>query len=688
MMSEEIQPATWVRFIPALPLLAALVHGVMIGLFRRHLSSRAAAGITVGAIACALIFSLLAFADLLGTPGNEAIVDRVGTWMGLGVGESALVVDLAFRFDPLSAVMCLLITGVGLITLVHAVADLSEDAREDRGEQRFFAFASLLLAAMLLLVLADGFVLMIAGWSAVGVATWWLLGFWYRDDVRVRAATLGFVLGRIGDAAMIGAFAVIFWTLGSSGAYSAGFAALRNAAPTLAEAVLVWPDVLGGGTVRVAEVACFLLIVAIATRAGQLPLTGWLGEAVGAPVSALVLVHTVTTVAAPIYLATRLSFLFADAPVASATLAWIGAGTAFVGALVACAQIDVLRVLAWSTASQIGFALVAVGVGAPTAAIFQLIAHSFHKGLILMAMGVVIAAVGLERDLWRMGNLGSRLWRTRIDVWIAVLSISAALPISTGFFALEQVVVAAGIRDVLPGHGALMWLLLLGGAATAFHIVRLIALSLYGDTRIPSTVRWDEIEDPGPLVLWPMGVLAVLAIGGALFGMPQMWADLLFSGIQDANSLHHFLMPVVGAAEVLPDPDGAAWRYAGLSAAMAVLGSAAAFWLYLYRPRLVGVITTRISWLHRGLLRGMDLEPALHRLLIAPVLAVADRVLARGVEDRVIEGVVLRGSARVVQSLAGAWLRAAQSGSAILYVATTLAAGLALLVYLLQPGRG
>lgn len=688
MISDEIQPATWVRFIPALPLLAALIHGVMIGLFRRHLSARAAAGISVGSVATALIFSLLAFAELLGGPGNEAIIDRVGTWMGLGVGDRALVVDLSFRFDPLSAVLCLLITVVGSITLVHAVADLSEDAREDRGEQRFFAFASGLIAAMLVLVLADGFVLMIAAWSAVGVATWWLLGFWYRDEARVRAATLGFVLGRIGDAAMIGAFAVIFWTLGASGADSSGFAALRAAAPSLAEAVLPWPEMLGGGTVPVAEVACFLLLVAIATRAGQLPLTGWLGEAVGAPVSALVLVHTVTTVAAPIYLATRLSFLFADAPVASATLAWIGATTAFIGALVACAQIDVLRVLAWSTTSQIGFALVAVGVGAPTAAIFQLIAHAFHKGLILMAMGVVIAAVGLERDVFRMGNLGSRLWRTRIDVWIAVLSISAVLPISTGFFALEQVVVAAGVQGVLAGQAALVWLLLLAGAATAFYIVRLIALSLYGDTRIPSTVRWDEIEDPGPLILWPMGVLAVLAIGGALIGMPQMWADLLFSGIEDANSLHHFLLPVVAVADVPPDAEGSAWRHAGLSAGMAMLGSAAAFWLYLYRPRLVGVITARLSWLHRGLLRGMDLEPALHRLLIAPVLVVADRVLARGVESRVIEGITLRGSARFVQSLAGIWLRTAQSGSAILYVATTVAAGLALLVYLLQPGRG
>lgn len=679
---------TWVRFIPLLPLVAALVHGLMIGVFRRNLPTRLAGAITVGSVACSLIFSVFAFAELIGRAPNDAIVDRVATWIGLGIGPSALVVDLALRFDPLSAVMCLLISGVGVITLVYSIGDLQSDTREDRGEQRFFAFASLLLAAMLLLVLAEGFVLLIAAWSAVGVATWWMLGFWYRDDARVRAATLGFVLGRVGDAALIGAFAVTFWTLADAGRFESGFGVLRQAAPVLAAAALDWPALLGGGRVPVSEVACCLVLVAIVTRAGQLPLTGWLGEAIGAPVSALVLVHTVTTVAAPIYLATRLAFLFAEAPIASAAAAWIGATTALVGALVACAQIDVLRVLAWSTASQLGFALVAIGVGAPTASIFQLIAHAFHKGLILMAMGVVVAAIGLERDLWRMGNLGSRLWRTRIDVWIAVLSIAAVLPISTGFFALEQIVVAAGLHAALPGHFALMALLLLAATATAFHVVRLLALSLYGDTRIPSTVRWDELEDPGPLLLWPMGLLAALTLGGALIGMPQMWADLLFSSIEDANSLHHFLAPAVLAADPVLQTPAEAWSYAGLAALMGLLGAGSAFFLYLYRPRWVGAITARVGWLHRGLLRGMDLEPALHRLLVAPVLGFADRWLARGVEDRLVEGVTLRGSARIVQALAGGWLRSAQSGSAMLYIVTTLAAGLGLLVFLLQASPG
>lgn len=679
---------TSVRFIPALPLLAALFHGLMIGVFRRNLSARVAGAITVGSVAGSLILSVVSFAELIGPTSEDAIVDRVGTWIGLGIGSSALVVDLSLRFDPLAAVMCLLITGVGSISLVYSVGDLRGDEREDRGEQRFFAFASLLLGAMLLLVLADDFVLLIAAWSAVGVATWWLLGFWYRDDARVRAATLAFVLGRIGDAALIGAFAVTFWALAEAGSYEAGFVALRQASPTLAAATLEWPVWLGGGPVPVSEVACLLVLLAIATKAGQLPLTGWLGEAIGAPVGALVLVHTVTTVAAPIYLATRLSFLFADAPFASALAAWMGVTTAFVGALVSCAQIDVLRVLAWSTASQIGFAFVAIGVGAPTAAIFQLIAHAFHKGLILMAMGAVIAAIGLERDLWRMGNLGSRLWRTRIDVWIAVLSIAAALPITTGFFALEQIVVAAGVDDTLPGHFVLIALLLSAASATAFSIVRVIALSLYGDTRIPSSVRWDELEDPGPLILWSMAALAAFTIGGALIGMPQMWADLLFSDIQNANSLQHFLAPSVVAAGSTPDGQAGAWSYAGLAALMGVLGALPAFWLYLQRPRMLAEITSRIGWLHRGLLRGMDLEPALHRLFIAPVLALAGRWLARGVEERVIEGLTLRGSARVVQSLAGGWLRSAQTGSAMLYIAATIAVGLGLLIFLLHASRG
>lgn len=694
-MTEDVTDS-WVRLIPALPLLGAVVHGVMIGLFRRSLSSRAAAFVTLASVGAAFLFVLLTFAELPGRPGGAAVIDRVGTWIGAGVGPRALVVDWALRFDPLAAVMCLLVSGGGLLALVYAGGVLHQDTRDDRGEQRFFALAGLALSAMLLLVLADDAVLLVAAWSVLGVATWWLLGFWYGDDAHARPAMLAFVVGRVGDAALLGAFAMIFQALAEHGGIPAGLQGLRAAQPVLATLVVAWPEVLGGGAAPLAEVASGLVLLAMVTKAAQLPLSGWLAEAVEAPTPALVLVHTVLTVAAPVYVGARLAFLFGAAPIATATAAWIGASTALVGAWVACAQVDVYRLLAWSTASQLGYALVALAAAAESAAIFQLLAHALHKGLLFMAMGAAVAAIGGVRDIRLMGNLGNRLWRTRIDTWVAALSIGGALPLTAGFFALQQVVVAAGAGRAVPGQAALTWVVLLAVSLTAFGIVRLIHETFYGDTRIPASVRWEDIEDPGRPVIWSMGVLTVAAVAGALISMPQIWADLLFTDVENANSLRHFLAEAPAEAEVgetaaAPsegvDP-ALRWLLAGRAVSMALLGALPATWLYVYRRSWLDAAAGRLRWLHRALLAGFGLGPALGRLVGTPSLWLAERVLAQRVEVALIEGVTLRGSASAVQRIANAWVRRLQSGSALQYAATAAVATVAAILLLSRAGRG
>jgi NADH-quinone oxidoreductase subunit L len=687
-MSDEALSATWIRFVPLLPLGVAIVHGVMIGLLRRTLSFRAATLVTLGAVAAACVFSALAFAELIGDTGDGAIVDRMGTWIGVGVGRSTLVVDWALRFDPLAAVMCLVVTGVGLLALVHAVGELSVDTRDDRGEQRFYALACLQLAAMLLLVLADDGLLLVAAWTLLGMTTWWLLGYRYTDEHQQRTAMVGLVVGRAGDAALFAAVAILFWAQAfaePAAAASAGLAAVR---PALAGAVLPLPAILGGGALPAAEAVAALVLVAIVTRAAQLPLSGWLAESVGAPIASLVLVHTVTTVAAPILLGARFAFLFVDAPVVASAAAWIGATSAFVCALIACAQTDAIRVLTWSTVSQVGYALVALGVAAPTAAVLHVVAHAFHKALILMAMGAVVAAVGGERDLWRMGNLGSRLWRTRIDTWIAVLSIGGVLPVTIGFFSLEQVVVATSAAPAASGGGYVMWLLLLAVAATGFYIVRLIYLSLYGETRISPQLRWEDLEDPRPVVLWPMGVLAALTVGGALIGTPQTWADLLVAGVDEANSLHHFIAPSLGTPVEPALASLETWTAAGRTIGMSLLGALPAVWLYLYRPGWLDVASARLGGVQRALASGLRLEPGLRRVLGVPLVAIGDRVLDRAIERPVIEGGTLRGSAWLLHLLANGWLRRLQSGSVSLYVILVTLASLGLVAYLVTAGGG
>jgi len=687
-MNEELAPDTWIRFVPLLPLGAAALHAVLIGLLRRSLSDRVAAIATLGAVGTSLLIAVLAFADLIGQTGQGAIVDRLGTWIGAGVGSRALVADWALRFDPLSAVMCLLVCGVGLLALVYAMGELAEDTRDDRGVQRFFALASVQIGAMLLLVLADDLLLLAAAWAVVGLATSGLLGFWYADPDQGRATMVGFAVGRAGDAALLGAIALAFWVHAEAAGPLAGFAGIEDARRAITVAVVRVPGWLGGGAIPAAELIVALLLVAFATRAAQLPFSGWLGEAVAAPTAALVLVHAVATVGAPVYIGARLAFLFVDAPTMASAAAWTGAATALVCALVACAQADALRVLAWSTASQLGYALVALGAAAPTAAVYQLLAHGFHKGLLLMTMGVAVVALGRERNLWRMGNLGSRLWRTRIDTWIGVLSLAGVAPFTIGFFSLEQVVVAAAAGRGVAGHGALTWTVLLAATATGFYAVRLIYLSLYGETRIPAHVRWEDLDDPGPVQLWPMGVLAALTVGGAVVGTPQIWADLVFTDVEDANSLHHFLAPALGMPVTPPIPPSEEWIFSGRAVLMTLLGGLPAVWLYLLRPDWLQWVSDRFGWVQRRLLDGLALEPALRRAVGVATLVAADRGLSRGVEARLVEGLTLRGGARLLHGVANGWLRRLQSGSVLHYAALATAAGLGVLVYLALAGRG
>ena len=679
-MGESSVPLGW---IPALPLLGAVILGVMRGLFRRDISSRWTALVSLGAVVSSLGLLLAAFFELLRSPPDGVLVSRMGTWMGAGIAPDATIVDFAFRLDPLSAVIALLVAGAGFLAIVQSLGTLSMDEREDRGPQRFLGFTCLALAAMLLLVLADDIFLFWAAWCGLGLSTWCLLGFWYADEEQTKAASLAFVVGRIGDATLLAAWVLMLRAgSGTDGSFS-GFDELQSVRPGLQAVMFQGAGFLGSDSWTGAEVVAGLILIALLSKSALLPFSRWMIDSAKAPVPALILVQTVLSVGAPIYLGSRMSFVFSDAPWVASWAAWLGATSALFGALMACRQRDVFRLLSWSTVSQLGLALVALAAVDEAAAVFQLIAHALHKGLLLMTMGVVVAAVGGRTDIRLMGNLGSRLWRTRIDTWVAALSICGLVPATVGFFSIEQILFAIAPSEHLAGSMVLVWMVIAAIGVTAFGVMRLVYLTLYGESRIPPSIRWAGIEDPGPALLWPMSLLAVSILVGVLIAMPQIWADLLFVEIQHANSLRYFLgLDPVGLAVEKQ------WTLVAWASGSAWLGSAAGVWLYLYKPAWWSQITQWSAghWWRRG--HGESRRG--HRLEAIWTFRTgrSGGVPFKWIRDGAIEGLVLRGGEWGFRNLISQRARRLQSGRASQYFATALLACWAILIGLFWITRG
>ena len=678
-MGEFAFPLGW---IPALPLIGAAILGLMRGLFRRDISHAWTAFVSLVAVLASLFFLLAAFFELLTSVPGGAIVARAGTWLGAGIAPNATMIDFAFRLDPLASVVGLLVAGGGLFAVVYAIATLPEDHREDRGPERFLGFTCLALAAMLLLVLADDLLLFWAAWCVLGLSTWWLLGFWYADEAQTHAVSVAFVVGRLGDAALLAAWILILRAAPETDGSFSGLAELKSVPVGLQAVMLHGFGFLGVKSWTGSEAVASLLLVALVSRAALLPFSRWMVNGSKAPVAALILVQTLFSVGAPIYLGSRMNLFFLDAPSVASCAGWLGALSALFGSLIACRQTDVFRLLSWSTVSQVGLAVVGIAALDEAAAVFQLMAHALHKSLLFMTMGVAVAAVGGSTDIRRMGNLGSRLWRTRIDTWAAALSICGLVPMTMGFFSVEQILFAVAPSQHLAGPGGLVWVVILAIGFTSFSIMRLIYLTLYGETRIPETIRWAGIEDPGPALLWLMALLAVGIFAGTLIAMPQIWADLLFVEIRDANSLRHFL----GLSPLALSPERQ-WTLVAWATSSAWLGGAVGVGLYLYRPDWLRDALTRgdQAWFSRSG-RTLRRDWGAGRISNVRVMEVGEKESARS-RDRGFESWILSYGEKAFWQLIAWGIQPLQSGRASQYFSTALLACWAILLGLLWFNR-
>ena len=615
-------PMLWI--IPALPL-AAVALNLLLG---DRLGKRGTAWLACGAVGAAFAFAVRAVLTLAARPESErAITETVYRWMKVGDFSA----DVAFLLDPLSAVMCLVVTGVGFLIHVYSVGYMSHDG----SFRRFFLYLNLFMFAMLTLVLADNFLLMFVGWEGVGLCSYLLIGFWYTRPSAAEAGKKAFIVNRIGDFGfLLGMLTLFAW--GGSLNYERLFAAA--------------PHVFAVGSFAI-TFATLALFLGATGKSAQIPLYTWLPDAMEGPTPVSALIHAATMVTAGVYMVARCHLLFQLAPISLETVAVIGAATALFAATIGVAQNDIKRVLAYSTVSQLGYMFFALGVGAFESGIFHLMTHAFFKALLFLGAGSVIHALSDEQDLRRMGGLAPKLPWTHGVMLVATLAIAGSPPLA-GFFSKDEILASAFAR----GHYGVWLVGLLGAGLTAFYMGRLYLLCFRGTSRLTHEAEHHLHESP-PLMIAPLVVLAVLSTVGGWVGLPFQ---------EGGHPLARWLRPVfVGPEGGLPPgahgaahlSAGAEWILMVLSVSVALLGLAMAYRLY---ERAAGEpLAERMPAVHRALLNKYWVDELYQSTVVRFVTWTADRFW-RFWDVKVVDGAV-NGLANTVQGLS-AVLRLLQTG--------------------------
>ena len=478
--------------IPALPLASALV----LVLFGARFSRRATAAVGVGSIGLSALITILVAASFFSAPpSGNSYTQVLWTWINVAGFEP----EIGFYLDPLSLVMVLVVTFVGFLIHIYS----AEFMIEDEGYSRFFAYMNLFVASMITLLLANNLLLLYLGWEGVGLCSYLLIGFWYRDVANGRAARKAFIVTRVGDTAMSLGLFLLFTRLGT-----------LQIQDLMQRASEQWQS---GSAYAV--IAALLLLGGAVGKSAQLPLQVWLPDAMAGPTPTSALIHAATMVTAGVYLIARTHVLFALAPAAQFAVAIVGAGTLLLAGFSALTQHDIKRVLAYSTVSQIGYMFLALGVGAWQAAIFHFMTHAFFKALLFLGAGVIINALHDEHSIFRMGGLRKELPVAFWTFLIAGCSLAGLLFITAGFFSKDLIIWEALSAD--RGHPGFWIAGMVGALLTSLYTFRLIFRVFFGPLGTPVTKR------PGYAMTVPLLVLAFLSIVGGYLKQPLL--DFLHS---------------------------------------------------------------------------------------------------------------------------------------------------------------
>ncbi|MDT8435333.1 MAG: NADH-quinone oxidoreductase subunit L [Gemmatimonadota bacterium] len=510
---EPVLPA----LILLLPLAGAVVNGAGAFLWRENRTIPSVVG--PAAVLGAFLVVAANFLAMSAAGAHDAVVVPLWTWMSAG----GLDVGVDLQFDRLSILMMLVVTGVSSVIHVYSVGYMGRDP----GYSRYFAYLNLFVFFMLVLVMGANFALTFVGWEGVGLCSYLLIGFWYENREFASAGKKAFVVNRIGDFGFLVAMFLIYAHFGTLD-YGTVFAAA--------------PAVLAYGGIVVTAITLFLFL-GCTGKSAQIPLYVWLPDAMAGPTPVSALIHAATMVTAGVYLVARAGVLFALSPVSQAVVAAVGAGTAIFAATIATQQVDIKKVLAYSTVSQLGYMFLAVGIGAYTAGIFHLMTHAFFKALLFLGSGAVIHAMHHAlhethrdddpNDMRNHGGLKRFMPITWATMWIGTLAISGVVPFA-GFFSKDEIIWYTGAY----GYGVLWGVALLAALLTAGYMTRLMVLTFHGENRTGEDAR-PHLHEVPPVMWVPLAILAALSLVGGWVNIPD--ALPVLPGV---HALHDWLHPV------------------------------------------------------------------------------------------------------------------------------------------------
>ena len=651
--------------ILALPLAGAAINGLL----GKNWPKVAINSVGIGSVSLSFLSVLEAIREFSLLPADQlAYFKNYFNWIVAG----SFKVDFALQVDHLTIVMLLVVTFVSLLVHIYSTGYMAHE----EGYYRFFAYMNLFVFFMLTLVLAANIVLMFVGWEGVGLCSYLLIGFWFLKQSAINAGKKAFITTRIGDFGFTIGILLLFWTFSSVDFGTIFQKAANMPAESATQAgVLTW--------------ICLLLFAGAIGKSAQLPLYVWLPDAMEGPTPVSALIHAATMVTAGVYMVARMHPLFSRAPIAMFVVALVGAVTAFYAATIALVQTDIKKVLAYSTVSQLGYMFLGCGVGAYAAGIFHLMTHAFFKGLLFLAAGSVIHAMGGEQDMRLMGGLRKKIPATYWTMFIATLAI-AGIPGFAGFFSKDEILDAAGSG---PHANITLWLLGLAAAGlTSFYMFRLIFLTFFGKP------RFDEHEvhiheSPRNMTV-PLMILAFCSIFGGWFAAPHL--------LGKTDYFEAFLHPVFSAYGVESGIEqgaslaGAAGEAGGMSpnpamellhaltgppVVLAIIGLLVAWWFYIRRPEAPKKLAERVHGLYTLLLNKYYVDEIYAILFIRPFLWISTNVLWHVVDERVIDGTV-NGVADVARD-AGGQARELQSGNARSYATWVVIGALGFTVLML-----
>jgi NADH-quinone oxidoreductase subunit L len=604
--------------IPLLPLIGFLINGLLGKSIPKQLAS-AIASLAVGG---SFVLSVLVFLQLKSNPIPQNVL--LGEW----INTTWFNVSFAFLVDALSSIFMMVITGVGFLIHIYSIGYM----HDDEGYNKFFTYLNLFVFFMLLLVMGDNYLLMFVGWEGVGLASYLLIGFWFKNVEYSNAAKKAFIINRIGDLGFILGISLLFSQLGSLN-YSVVFgnaAALNSANPTIL------------------TIATCLLFVGAMGKSAQIPLYTWLPDAMAGPTPVSALIHAATMVTAGIYMVARSNALFLLSPVSMDLVLNIGIFTALVAASIGLFQNDIKKVLAYSTVSQLGLIFAALGAGAFSAGVFHVVTHAFFKALLFLGAGSVIHAMSGEQDIRKMGGLMKKLPITFITFLIGTIAISG-LPPFAGFFSKDQM-----LAEILHSKGVFYYALaMLVSLMTAFYMFRLLFLTFFGEFRGTEDQKHHLHESPLTMTL-PLIILAILASSAGFLGFPH--------GIGHSLGIHHwfdgYLSNSVKLLNITPDA-GHEWLMI-IGTTMAIFAMMTIAYILFVAKKNVPMEDNKMQGFRKLVYNKYYIDEANYKIFTSPLDSLA-KVLGQKLDSLFVDGFV-NGAGKLVRVL-GNKTRELQTGN-------------------------